>query len=250
MKKTILYLSLIMLFSCNDKKESRNNIDILSVVKNEFKTFKINADFSYVNDFSKYKNGIIHIELQRPYRMSQKKFQDAFISYIARKLYLDYKMRGSVCFEYKIDSDEIELINVFDDKFIPKFKRYNEAFINLLEYCFTNFQYPDDYVLDKNFEIFSQMFPKAIKKDDFLNTLYLLSFSKKPSIYNNADRLVIFYHSYANFLLNKYPDMQKEKKEERLKEIHYLEDFWKIAKGTDIQDEKDFLKQVEALAQP
>lgn len=124
----------------------------------------------------------------------------------------------------------------------------NINYIKTLEYCFLNLKKGDDIRLENNMKSITMKFSNTLKNSNFFYTLFELCKSKTPSLDNNSDKKIILYHYYIKELIQEPNNMPQDVKEFRQKEIQFLEDFWKLAKGTNINIEEEFLKNTIALA--
>lgn len=244
MKTINLILIIIVAFSSCTNYEDKINADINQIIHK----FNINADVEVLEIDSNIIE--VNINFNKPYKVKYEDFNNVFVFYIAQKIYSENKINKSLKFVSRISENPklvyTKTFNLLD--FNNNSNTSNSTYLKLLEYCFTNFKEADDYGLQINMESISIIFSKTLKNENLFKILYDLSLNKKPSLDNNADKMIILYHDYNKFIINGDSEMTNDFKEARLKEIHYLEAFWKIAKGTDINSEQIFLKQAISSA--
>ena len=102
------------------------------------------------------------------------------------------------------------------------------------------------YLFEVEIKNTSSIFPYLAKKDSFINLLKQFSETKRPSIQNNADVVFMLDYSYGKYTIeaiDKHP-MSKEKLGIQMTEQKIIKDLWFIAKGKNIDDEKDFENEV------
>ncbi len=239
----ILVLSILLFSNCDNNKKQ-----IKDIIDSKLKELNIVAEVK-VTDSKEFKEGDVILSFKKPYRVTGKDIQDDLVAYLSflviKKLELKGKIRFQYFLEYEINKKV--LINSFSYQDFERSPLDKETYIKLLEYSLKNFESEDDFWLSKNIEILTKTFPTVIENDDLFKLLYELSLNKNPNIDFNADRLIILFYSYDKYLLEEKIETDSLRILERKIEMKHLEKFWEIAKGTDINLEKDFIKKVDEL---
>ncbi len=253
--RTIYIIAIVLsIFSC--EKATKKSIDLDKendtkvIIENVLKNVNINVDVSIIKD-SILNNTLVTLSFKEPYKIIGNEFQDIFIAYIAHEIFKKKNITDSMGFLYNLD---VKMLKE------PRFVLYNQERINnlpfdeyprfkeLVEYCLLNFEPYHDVSFDNNINIIHEISPTITYPNTLFKLLLDLSKNKTPSLKNNGDVMFMTLYDYNLYILDKRGEkMSKERKELRELEIKYISDFWKIAKGRDIYDDLDFLKEMLVL---
>jgi len=250
MKLISKILIFVIIISCdsNYKKDEILIREKISNIVNKF-NYRLDVDVKKLSDNELKKSFIVSLTMKKPYKILSNDFKDMLHSYLAYRLYLETNFDGMIKFDFSYDIDKRRHSIVDYDK--KKANRlpynHNHKLKGLVEYCLTNFNEGYDVYFLGNLEKMPQILPNVLKKEEFRYILLQLTENEKPSIDNNADKLIFEYYSYIEYLLEKKVKMSKEQYEIRKRDTFHMNNFWKISKGRDIKEDSLFMNEIVEL---